>query len=117
MNRTRQRRTRLRAKSASDCSGRSRADPGSRTAPGAIPIAAAGLPKPGLSSNTKRRFPNLGWRRIRFRVHVGRCRRCGHRVRGRHPRQTSNAVGSAASQLGPRAVALATQLNKGLGLS
>jgi transposase len=35
---------------------------------------------------------------------------------GRHPRQTSDAVGSAASQLGPRALSLATQLNKGLGL-
>jgi transposase len=53
---------------------------------------------------------------IEFRIHVGRCRRCRRRVQGRHPRQTSDAVGSAASQLGPRAVALATQLNKGLGL-
>jgi transposase len=37
-------------------------------------------------------------------------------VHGRHPRQTSDALGSAASQLGPRTLALATQLNKGLGL-
>jgi transposase len=37
-------------------------------------------------------------------------------VQGRHPRQTSDALGGAASQLGPRALALATQLNKGLGL-
>ncbi len=37
-------------------------------------------------------------------------------MQGRHPRQTSDALGSAASQLGPRALALATQLNKGLGL-
>jgi transposase len=55
--------------------------------------------------------------RIRFRVHVGRCQHCGRRLQGRHPRQTSDALGSAASQLGPRTVALATQLNKGLGLS
>jgi transposase len=55
--------------------------------------------------------------RIEFRIHVGRCRRCGERVQGRHPLQTSDAVGSAASQLGARAVALATELNKGLGLS
>ncbi len=53
---------------------------------------------------------------IEFRIHVGRCRHCRRRVQGRHPRQTSDAVGSAASQLGPRALALATQLNKGLGL-
>jgi hypothetical protein len=37
-------------------------------------------------------------------------------VQGWHRRQTSDAIGSAASQLGPRALALATQLNKGLGL-
>jgi transposase len=54
--------------------------------------------------------------RIEFRIHVGRCRHCRRRVQGRHPRQTSDAVGSAASQLGPRTLALATQLNKGLGL-
>jgi len=54
---------------------------------------------------------------IRFHVHVGRCQKCGRRVQGRHPRQTSDAVGSAASQVGPRAIALATHLDKGLGLS
>ena len=54
--------------------------------------------------------------RIEFRIHVGCCRRCRRRVQGRHPRQTSDALGSAASQLGSRALALATQLNKGLGL-
>ena len=54
--------------------------------------------------------------RIEFRIQVGRCRCCRRRVQGRHPRQSSNAIGGAASQLGPRALALATQLNKGLGL-
>lgn len=54
--------------------------------------------------------------RIRFRVHVGCCQQCGRPVQGRHPRQTSDASGAAASQVGPRAVALATQLNKQLGL-
>jgi transposase len=54
--------------------------------------------------------------RLEFRIHVGRCRHCRRRVQGRHPRQTSDALGSAASPLGPRALALATQLNKGLGL-
>jgi transposase len=54
--------------------------------------------------------------RIEFRISVGRCRRCRRRMQGRHPRQTSDALGSASSQLGPRALALATQLNKGLGL-
>lgn len=54
---------------------------------------------------------------IRFNIHVGRCRACGRRLQGRHPRQTSDALGAAASQVGPRALALAAELNKGLGLS
>jgi len=53
----------------------------------------------------------------RFNVHVGRCRRCGRRVQGRHPRQTSDALGAAAVQIGPDAVATAAVLNKQLGLS
>lgn len=52
----------------------------------------------------------------RFDVHVGRCRRCGQRVQGRHPLQTSDALGAAAVQLGPEAVATAAVLNKQLGL-
>jgi len=55
--------------------------------------------------------------RREIRIYVGRCRCCGRRHQGRHPYQTSDAVGAAASMLGPRAVALATQLNKELGLS
>jgi transposase len=52
-----------------------------------------------------------------FNVHVGRCTRCGRRLQGRHARQTSDALGAAASQVGPRALALGAELNKGLGLS
>jgi transposase len=52
-----------------------------------------------------------------FRVAVGRCRQCHRRVQGRHPLQTSDALGAAAVQLGPQAVALAVILNKQLGLS
>jgi transposase len=54
--------------------------------------------------------------RTAFRIQVGRCRRCGARVQGRHPRQSSDAVGAAQAQVGPRAIALAAELNKGLGL-
>ncbi|HZC78678.1 MAG TPA: transposase, partial [Ktedonobacterales bacterium] len=53
----------------------------------------------------------------RFRVHVGRCRACRRRVEGRHPLQTSNALGAASTHLGPQAVALIVLLNKHLGLS
>lgn len=53
----------------------------------------------------------------RFDVSVGRCRRCGRRVQGRHPLQTTDALGAASTHLGPQAVALIVVLNKQLGLS
>ena len=53
----------------------------------------------------------------RFDVHVGRCRGCHRRVHGRHALQTSDALGAAAVQLGPQAIALAVTLNKQFGLS
>jgi len=53
----------------------------------------------------------------RFDVHVGRCARCGKKVRGRHELQTSDAFGAAGVQIGPEAVALAAWLNKSFGLS
>jgi transposase len=52
----------------------------------------------------------------RFQVRVGRCSACGRRVQPRHPGQTSDALGAAGAQLGPRAVALAAWLSKGLGV-
>lgn len=53
----------------------------------------------------------------KFRIVVGQCRQCRRRVQGRHPLQTSNALGAAAVQLGPQAVAFAVILNKQCGLS
>jgi transposase len=53
----------------------------------------------------------------RFNVHVGRCRECHRRVQGRHPLQTSDALGAAAAQLGPDAQAAVVELNKQSGLS
>src|SRR5919205_876012 len=40
-----------------------------------------------------------------FNIHIGRCRLCQRRVQGRHPLQTSDALGAAAAQLGPDAQA------------
>src|SRR5439155_505767 len=51
-----------------------------------------------------------------FQTHVGRCRRCGRRVRSRDRRQTSTATGAAASQVGPRALAWAAWLHTALGV-
>lgn len=53
----------------------------------------------------------------RFDVHVGQCYACHRRVQGRHPLQTSDALGAAAVQLGPHAIALAVSLNKQFGVS
>src|SRR5215471_17282308 len=52
-----------------------------------------------------------------FNVHIGQCRCCARRVQGRHPLQTSDALGAAASQLGPDAQAAMVDLNKQAGLS
>jgi transposase len=52
-----------------------------------------------------------------FNIHVGQCRRCRRRVQGRHPLQTSDALGAAAAQLGPDAQAAVVELNKQAGLS
>ncbi len=53
----------------------------------------------------------------KFNVHVGQCTCCGQRVQGRHVLQTSDALGAAASQLGPDLQAMIVQLNKDAGLS
>jgi transposase len=54
------------------------------------------------------------WRR--FDIPICRCRKCNQRVQGRDPRQTSDALGAAAVQIGPEALALAVQMNKGLSM-
>ena len=55
------------------------------------------------------------WRQ--FNIHIGICEECGARIQGRHRLQTSDALGAAASQLGPQAQAAIVWLNKRLGLS
>ena len=52
-----------------------------------------------------------------FDIHFGACLDCGSSVHGRHELQASDAVGAAASQLGPAAHAAIAVLNKELGLS
>ena len=84
--------------------------------PGQCPHCGGGVQEGSIVSQYQTEIPEPRVERIEFRIHVGCCRRCRRRVQGRHPRQTSDAIGCAASQLGPRALALATQLNKGLGL-
>jgi transposase len=53
----------------------------------------------------------------RFRVPVARCPACRRRIQGRHPEQTSDALGAAAVQFGPRLLGLAADLKHRLGVS
>jgi transposase len=53
----------------------------------------------------------------KFNVHLGQCTCCGQRLQGRHAFQTSDALGAAASQLGPDLQAVIALLNKDAGLS
>jgi transposase len=52
-----------------------------------------------------------------FNVHIGHCAQCHRRVQGRHPDQTSDALGAAAVQIGPNALGLTAELKHGLGVS
>lgn len=52
----------------------------------------------------------------RFHIPVCRCACCEQRVQGRHPLQTSDALGAAAVQVGPEALTLGVLMNKGQGL-
>ena len=53
----------------------------------------------------------------RFDIEVGHCQGCGARAQGRHPLQTSDALGAAKVQVGPEALVLGAHLNKQMGLS
>ena len=52
----------------------------------------------------------------RFNVEIGCCVACRHRVQGRHPLQTSDALGAAGVQLGPGAVTFTVLLHKHVGV-
>ena len=71
----------------------------------------------------RRAVPIGSWRR-RCRVvapiaagRSGRCKGCKRRVQGRHPEQTSEALGAAASGVGPHLKAWAMWLHYEMGLS
>jgi transposase len=84
--------------------------------PCACPDCRGDVEEDGVQDQFQVEIPRKPIRR-KFKVHVGHCKRCGRRVQGRHPLQTSDALGAAASQLGPEAQALAVQMNKELGVS
>jgi transposase len=84
--------------------------------PDVCPHCAGSLIETDLGHQFQTEIPRQPIRR-RFNIHIGQCRQCGCRVQGRHPLQTSDALGAAASQVGPDAQAAVVNLNKGAGLS
>jgi transposase len=62
-------------------------------------------------------IPPVRPRVTRLTTSEATCTQCGQSVRSSHPLQMSLATGAAGVQLGPRALALAADLNKAKGLS
>lgn len=62
-------------------------------------------------------IPALRPQVIRLVTHRNVCCGCGQDVSSSHPLQVSTATGAAGTHLGPRALAIAASLNKGLGLT
>lgn len=84
--------------------------------PGQSPCCTAAITKTGVGVQYQAEIVRRVVHR-RFDIEIGHCNGCGGRVQGRHPLQTSDALGAAASQLGAEAKALAVHLNKDLGVS
>ncbi len=62
-------------------------------------------------------IPPIAPKITRLRTYAATCVSCGEEVRSNHPLQMSLATGAAGVQLGPHALAIATDLNKAKGLS
>jgi transposase len=85
------------------------------SAPTQCPACGGPLTVERVESQYQEEIVRRTWVR-RFQVPVCRCARCDQRVQGRHPLQTSDALGAAAVQVGPEAVTLGVLMNKSLGL-
>lgn len=85
--------------------------------PACCPHCGDGLDFERWAEQFQTDLPELRPTVTRFRVGVGRCRGCKRRVQGRHPEQTSDALGAAGAQVGPHARAWGAWLHYSLGLS
>src|SRR5215203_1480739 len=84
--------------------------------PDVCPGCGGSVKGTGLATQYQTEIPRRPLVR-RFNIRLGCCRGCGKHLQGRHPLQTSDALGAAASQLGPDAQAAVVSLNKTFGLS
>jgi transposase len=85
--------------------------------PAACPDCGGAVTETRVAAQVQEDLPVVAVHVRRFDVHIGHCRQCGRRVQGRHPLQTTDALGAACTHLGPQAVALIVLLNKHFGLS
>lgn len=84
-------------------------------APAQCPDCGGPLTVERVESQYQEEIVRRTWVR-RFHIPICRCAQCAKRVQGRHPLQTSDALGAAAVQVGPEAVTLGVLMNKSLGL-
>ena len=84
-------------------------------APGQCPKCGGPLLVERVESQYQEEIVRRTWVR-RFHIPICRCERCQKRVQGRHPLQTSDALGAAGVQIGPEALTLGVLMNKGQGL-
>jgi transposase len=84
--------------------------------PGRCPDCGGPLDETRIAQQFQVEIPRQPIHR-QFNIHIGQCRQCRRRVQGRHPLQTSDALGAAAAQLGPDAQAAVVEFNKQGGLS
>lgn len=85
--------------------------------PARCPTCAGAVRETGIATQYQEELPVQRPLVRAFHVHIGQCRHCQRRVQGRHPLQTSDALGAAAVHLGPQAIAFAVLLNKRCGVS
>jgi len=85
------------------------------SAPQQCPDCGGPLTVERVESQYQEEIVRRTWVR-RFHIPICRCAQCHRRVQGRHPLQTSDALGAAAVQVGPEAVTLGVLMNKSLGL-
>jgi len=85
------------------------------SAPTQCPACGGPLTVERVESQYQEEIVRRTWVR-RFHVPICRCGQCDRRVQGRHPLQTSDALGAAAVQVGPEAVTLGVLMNKSQGL-
>lgn len=84
--------------------------------PDACPDCGGALQRTRVAAQYQEDLPIVRPVVRRFDVHVGCCTRCGRRVQGRHPWQTSDALGAANVHLGPGAVTFVVLMHTHFGV-